>query len=119
MRGAIIFGAVRKAWLPTMLGGILCDKELEFQGLGFFCASFLGEAAIRCQVFSKNVGKVVEVKPKRESLENHALLSLLNGVLHLLCNSTSNEYVSRTLCKSLEDMYLVSISNLVTSNISH
>ena len=89
------------------------------------CTNVLGrilidvEAAIRCQVFSKNVGKVVEVKPKRESLENHALLSLLNGVLHLLCNSTSNEYVSRTLCKSLEDMYLVSISNLVTSNISH
>ena len=88
MRGAIIFGAVRKAWLPTMLGGILCDKELEFQGLGFFCASFLGEAAIRCQVFSKNVGKVVKVKSKRDSVENHALLGLLNGVAHLLCNST-------------------------------
>jgi hypothetical protein len=40
------------------------DIELEFQGLGFFCASFLGEVAIRRQVFSKNVGKVVKVKPR-------------------------------------------------------
>ena len=43
-----------------------------------FCASFFGEAAIRCQVFSKNVGKFVKVKPKRDSVENSALLGLLN-----------------------------------------
>jgi hypothetical protein len=48
----------------NVLGRILCDMKLQFQGLGFFCASFLGEAAIRCQVFSTNVGKVVKVKPK-------------------------------------------------------
>jgi hypothetical protein len=72
----------------NVLGRILCDIELEFQGLDFCCASFLGEAEIRCQIFSKNVGKVFKVKPKRDSVENHALLDLLNGVAHLLCNST-------------------------------
>jgi len=80
--------AYHDAACTNVLGRIICDIELEFQGLCFFCASFLGEAAIRCQVFSKNVGKVVKVKPKRDSVENHALLGLLNGVAHLLCNST-------------------------------
>ena len=72
----------------NVFGRIICDIELEFQGLCFFCAPFLGETAVRCQVFPKNVGKVIKVKPKRDSVENHALLGLLNGVAHLLCNST-------------------------------
>ena len=52
-----------------VFGRILCDIEFEFQGLCFFCASFLGEAAVRCQVFSKNVDKVIKIKPKRDSVE--------------------------------------------------
>jgi len=72
----------------NVFGRIICDIELEFQGLCFFCAPFLGETAVRCQVFPKNVGKVIKVKPKRDSVENHALLGLPNGVAHLLCNST-------------------------------
>ena len=81
----------------NVLGHILSDIELEFQGLGFFCASFIGEASIRFQVFSKNVDKFVKFKSKRDSVENHALLGLLNGVLHLLCNSTLRDLVAGRL----------------------
>jgi hypothetical protein len=87
LRGAIML-VHHDAACTNVFGRILCDIELVFQGLCFFCASFLGEAATRCQVFSKNVGKVVKVKSKKDSVENHALVGLLNGVAHLLCNST-------------------------------
>jgi hypothetical protein len=81
----------------SVFGRILCDIELEFQGLCFFCASFLGEAAVRCQVFSKNVDKVIKVKPKRDSVENPLFLASSMELRTFLATAPSTIWMASRL----------------------